>query len=667
MTERLIRTSYVDPTVNPPEPRQGDTGLHESRQDQEGYFGPLHRMHGSALHGWGVAAGLQVSATIGRPGLRVLPGVALDVRGRLLPLAVGGHVKPDEDTLIPVTETGVPLQTAVASGEYHLTIGWAETFDFTGVGSGVFNTETTPTLRLRQVNAPDDGEEVILAWVEIGADGVVVNTSADQRRTTGLSTDRITLLGSFDSFDAEPGTAVTVFDQQAAELRAFNTGGVILEASRVDITARSASSFLIVNPVARRMGVNTTVPGATLDVDGTTVLRGGVGIGTRNPQATLDVLGSTVLQRPPGPDPTVPQSTLDVRGFAQVRGFLGIGSASMPTTSLDVNGGAFIRGRVGVGRGGPRALVHAVDQGGFEAEDGEGKLTTSNIPLLAEARTDGQTAIGALNSNGRPAFALSIDEDGGTNNARGVPAFWDKYDGNWHLAFGIKNGNLAVGHRNPGARLHVVGGPTVNDVAVQVETQQAVGIWTFSEGGGIPLIIGGKPNAAWISGNVDVRGTLTKTDLRFKIDHPLDPAGRYLSHSGVESDEMKNVYDGEVVLDDRGAAEITLPDWFEALNERFRYQLTPIGAPAPNLYVASELSGNAFAVAGGEPGLKVCWQVTGVRHDAYALANPLVVETAKEAAEHGTYLHPEPHGAPAERALRWMPPLARQADQPPGT
>jgi hypothetical protein len=51
---------------------------------------------------------------------------------------------------------------------------------------------------------------------------------------------------------------------------------------------------------------------------------------------------------------------------------------------------------------------------------------------------------------------------------------------------------------------------------------------------------------------------------------------------------MKNVYDGIVVLDNKGKAEIELPDWFGAINKDFRYQLTAIGAPGPNLYIAEE-------------------------------------------------------------------------------
>jgi hypothetical protein len=91
--------------------------------------------------------------------------------------------------------------------------------------------------------------------------------------------------------------------------------------------------------------------------------------------------------------------------------------------------------------------------------------------------------------------------------------------------------------------------------------------------------------AGLFEGDVTVNGTLRKSSDHFVIDHPLDPAGKFLEHSVVESDEMKNVYDGVVTLDRRGSAVVRLSPWFEALNTRFRYQLTPIGGPAPNLHV----------------------------------------------------------------------------------
>jgi hypothetical protein len=136
-------------------------------------------------------------------------------------------------------------------------------------------------------------------------------------------------------------------------------------------------------------------------------------------------------------------------------------------------------------------------------------------------------------------------------------------------------------------------------------------------------------------------GTVTKGAGSFKIDHPLDPLNKYLSHSFVESPDMKNVYDGVVVLDKRGEAWISLPNWFQALNSDFRYQLTAIGTPGPDLFVAEEMAGNRFKIAGGKPGSKVSWQVTGIRQDAFANAHRIKVEEEKPADQQGKYLHPE--------------------------
>jgi hypothetical protein len=87
------------------------------------------------------------------------------------------------------------------------------------------------------------------------------------------------------------------------------------------------------------------------------------------------------------------------------------------------------------------------------------------------------------------------------------------------------------------------------------------------------------------------------------------------------------------------------------VNGDFRYQLTSIGAPGPGLYIAQEISGSHFKIAGGSAGSKVSWQVTAVRHDAYAKAYPLVVEQEKNARERGYYIHPELYGATKERGI----------------
>ena len=159
--------------------------------------------------------------------------------------------------------------------------------------------------------------------------------------------------------------------------------------------------------------------------------------------------------------------------------------------------------------------------------------------------------------------------------------------------------------------------------------------------------------AGWFDGDVRVTGRLLKMLSLFQIDHPLDPANKYLEHAAIESPEMKNIYDGVAVLDEMGEAIIELPEWFEALNENFRYQLTAVGGPAPNLHIASEIKENHFSLAGGPAGIKVCWQVTGTRCDPWAKANPMEVEVEKPGSERGTYLYPELHGISKKKGLRW--------------
>ena len=160
-------------------------------------------------------------------------------------------------------------------------------------------------------------------------------------------------------------------------------------------------------------------------------------------------------------------------------------------------------------------------------------------------------------------------------------------------------------------------------------------------------------------GKVNVVGTLTKSAGSFKIDHPLDPENKYLSHSFVESPDMMNIYNGNVVLNAAGEAVVELPDWFEALNMDFRYQLTCVGQFAP-VYVADKIRGNRFRIAGGEPGMEISWMVTGVRQDEYARAHRIPVEEDKRPEDIGKYRHPELYGASRTEAIGYLEPPEKQ-------
>jgi hypothetical protein len=161
--------------------------------------------------------------------------------------------------------------------------------------------------------------------------------------------------------------------------------------------------------------------------------------------------------------------------------------------------------------------------------------------------------------------------------------------------------------------------------------------------------------AGLFKGTVFVEGTLNKSGGSFVIDHPQDPANKTLEHSFVEAPERLNVYRGNVTLDANGRATVRMPGYFKALNVDYSYQLTPMGAPAPELHVASGIARGSFRIAGGAPSQQVCWQVTGVRQDAWAQKHPLRVERAKKRKDRGKYLNPEAFGKPRSEAIHQAP------------
>ncbi|MDW8335321.1 MAG: hypothetical protein RMM53_14005, partial [Bacteroidia bacterium] len=183
------------------------------------------------------------------------------------------------------------------------------------------------------------------------------------------------------------------------------------------------------------------------------------------------------------------------------------------------------------------------------------------------------------------------------------------------------------------------------------QTTGGVGVfgWAAATAGTHYAIFGQSGNsssyAGYFQGQVQVQGTLSKSAGSFKIDHPLDPENKYLVHSFVESPDMMNVYNGNVTTDARGYAVVTLPEWFEALNTDFRYQLTVIGQFAQAI-IAQEIRNNQFVIRTDKPHVKVSWQVTGIRKDPYAQQYRIQVEEWKLPEHRGKYLHPELYGQP---------------------
>jgi len=196
------------------------------------------------------------------------------------------------------------------------------------------------------------------------------------------------------------------------------------------------------------------------------------------------------------------------------------------------------------------------------------------------------------------------------------------------------------------------------------------GVVGFSAGQGIGIggyapngfgVFGWSPNnwAAWLDGAVTVTndlhvyGTLYKGGGAFRIDHPLDPAHSYLQHSFVESPDMKNIYDGNVTTDSKGYAIVAMPKWFQALNKDFRYQLTILGHSPwdTQARVWNELKNNRFTIRTNHGKVKVSWQVTGIRHDAYANAHRIQVVVPKTGEDAGKYAYPGLYGQPHSKGV----------------
>jgi trimeric autotransporter adhesin len=288
------------------------------------------------------------------------------------------------------------------------------------------------------------------------------------------------------------------------------------------------------------------------------------------------------------------------------------------------------------------ALTGPSDASGisYSTAIGYGATVSQNFSMALGGQ--GSSALNVGIGTGAPHSRLEIASQGGSgiNFVFPSPSLTLTAESNGTPSIDFNTAGIATaGTYNPGMRIAVL--PEASGNVLAIYANKGTGL-----NQGLQQIF-----AIDSAGNAAVTGTLSKAGGSFRIDDPIDPGGKYLSHSFVESPDMKNIYDGVVTLDAHGSGVVTMPEWFDALNRDFRYQLTAIGAPGPKLYVAEEMKGNTFRIAGGKKGQRVSWQVTGIRQDAWANAHRIPTEEAKPAAEQGTYLHPELFGAGPEKAI----------------
>ena len=448
---------------------------------------------------------------------------------------------------------------------------------------------------------------------------------------------------------------------------------------------------------------NSLVLGSILGVNNCTAQNNctstNVGIGTTAPQYALDVHGTGNFTGPVT--------------FAPGQTFPGTGTITGVTAGTDLKGGG-TTGKVTLNVDTTK-VVTGITAGTDLTGGGTGgvltlNLDTTKVPRLAAVNTftgaqtvngnvaiiaTGTTLTASGGSTGMSGAGSTYGVLGqtGTNGASGVNGSDSSSSGGYGVSgasangcgvygtaggYGITpctSGVVGVNGSSSGTGVEGYGGSTgvygstipSGNTGYGVVGQGNVGVWGVSQSTSGYGVYGltysssgygvygknstGSGYAGYFQGNVDIVGTLSKTSGSFKIDHPLDPANKYLYHSFVESPDMMNIYNGNVILDKDGTAWITLPDYFGALNRDFRYQLTAVGAPGPNLYIAQEIANNRFQIAGGTPGGKVSWQVTGIRQDAFAKAHPIIPEVEKTGEERGKYLHPVEHGQPKSMGI----------------
>jgi hypothetical protein len=273
-------------------------------------------------------------------------------------------------------------------------------------------------------------------------------------------------------------------------------------------------------------------------------------------------------------------------------------------------------------------INYATQNGTGDAYGSQNSATSISTTTTATVFGSYNDAYAPSNSTGRSIGVYSY-ASGGDETVIGVSGF---AQGNYDLTNGTNNPRGIFGDAD--------GGSGNSD-------------YTYSIYGAAPT--GGFFNnySGYFEGNTHINGTLSKAGGTFKIDHPQDPANKYLVHSFVESPDMMNVYNGNIVTDASGNAVVELPAYFQAENKDFKYQLTVIDNSNDFVMakVSSEVNNNTFSIKTSKPNVKVSWQVTGVRQDAWANANRVEAEVEKADREKGKYLHPELFGQDASKGL----------------
>jgi hypothetical protein len=460
--------------------------------------------------------------------------------------------------------------------------------------------------------------------------GVQVQGQAEQPRTVLMSVPYALKAADAETIGGLPPSAFLKAPAAGSSPTASSSSQLPAAAITGSGTANHITKWLS----ATKLGNSNIFDGAA----------GKVGIATTSPGATLDVNGTAVI-----------------RSNATVDGSLGAGpitatSSSSGGTGVFANAGSSTSSNGVVAEGATGVAAYTTVAGSIALYGDAGSTTGSN----------GVVAYGATGVAGYATVAGSIGvygNGGSSSGSAGVSGTGGTYG-----AYGYSASGYGIYGTTPSAGVDGVHGISAseNSGVAGINDNSTAGFGVYGQAASPGGVGGGFYNtstgdalfayeqnggyAAFFDGNVDVDGNLSKAGGSFKIDHPLDPANKYLYHSFVESPDMMNIYNGNATTDASGSAVVTLPEWFETLNRDFRYQLTVMGQFAQAI-VASKVANHQFTIKTDKPNVEVSWQVTGIRQDAWANAHRIPVEVSKAPADRGLYLHPELFGVPPEKSI----------------
>ncbi len=348
---------------------------------------------------------------------------------------------------------------------------------------------------------------------------------------------------------------------------------------------------------------------------------------------------------------TITKSTIH-----ELDGNVGIGVAPA-TAKLDVNGNAKVRSAVAttpaltashIGSGLNKGTAI---QGIAENIGVHGRVVSAQLSVAAGTGVRGDTDAGS----GVSGFAGLGDGVMGTSvRGSGIVGITSSIDQTQAAVRAVNNAEDGYGLLSTAEGVNSVSVFGTNKLGTAVLGRVATGVAIYGDNGdsnssGFAGYFRGRVQ---MSRDLTVVGNIAKGSSTFKIDHPLDPANKYLNHSVVESPDMMNMYNGTIILDASGEAVVNLPSYFDALNTDFRYSLTPIGAFVP-VYIKEEVKHNTFVIAGGKAGVKISWQVTGIRKDKFAEKYRIIVEQDKPKDEKGKYMHPEVFGLNPDQGVHY--------------